>query len=113
MMNRGPQLFLTTRWTLLDKVRRPEGMEALDELCRRYWGPVFGFLKRLGCGDADAEDLAQEFFRDFMGRDGFSQANREKGRFRSFLLRSVRNHFSNARKAAGRQSVVVGWSLWR
>jgi RNA polymerase sigma factor (sigma-70 family) len=78
-------------------------MEALDELCRRYWGPVFGFLRRLGCGDADAEDLAQEFFRDFMGRDGFSQANREKGRFRSFLLCSVRNHFSNARKAAGRQ----------
>ncbi|MEM9238061.1 MAG: sigma-70 family RNA polymerase sigma factor [Verrucomicrobiota bacterium] len=102
MMKEGAQLFLTTRWTLLDKVKRPEAADALDELCRRYWGPVFRFLKRLGCSDEDAEDLAQEFFRDFLARDGFGQAEREKGRFRSFLLRSVRNHFANARKAAGR-----------
>lgn len=103
MMNGRSQLFLTTRWTLIDKVKRAEAAEALDELCGTYWGPVYQFLRRLGCSEEDAEDLAQEFFRDFMARDGFGMARREKGRFRSFLLRSARNHFSNARKAANRQ----------
>ena len=95
--------FLTTRWTLLDRVKEPEGAAALDELCGRYWGPVFMFLRRSGCGEEDAQDMTQDFFRDFVQRDGFALAERERGRFRSFLLGCVRNHFANARKAAGRQ----------
>lgn len=95
-------MFQTTRWTLLDKAREPEGGEALDELCRRYWGPVFSFLRRLGCREADAQDLTQDFFVGFMEREGFMRAERDKGRFRSFLLGSVRNHFLNAKKSEGR-----------
>ncbi|MGJ8695543.1 MAG: RNA polymerase sigma factor [Verrucomicrobiaceae bacterium] len=94
--------FQTTRWTLLDQAKEPEGSEALDELCRRYWGPVFSFLRRLGCSEADAKDLTQDFFVTFMGREGFSLAKKERGSFRSFLLTSARNHFLNARKAQGR-----------
>ncbi len=101
-MDRMPSSFLTTRWTLIDKVREPAAAEALDELCRRYWGPVHAYLRRAGVSEADAEDLTQDFFRDFMERDGFARAEREKGRFRSFLLGSVRNHLANARKAASR-----------
>lgn len=94
--------FMTTRWTLLNQCSEPEGVEALDELCRQYWGPVRGFLKRIGLSDADADDMTQDFFQEFMRRDGFARARKEKGRFRSFLLAAVRNHFANARKAAMR-----------
>lgn len=101
-MEDGKAAFLTTRWTLLERAGQPDDGAALDELCRRYWGPVFSFLRRSGCAAADAEDLTQEFFRDFMARDGFAAARRERGRFRSFLLGCVGHHFANARKAAGR-----------
>ncbi|BCX49906.1 RNA polymerase subunit sigma-24 [Haloferula helveola] len=110
-MEGSSPLFLTTRWTLLDQVKAPEGGAALDELCRRYWGPVYSFLRRSGCAEADAEDLTQDFFHDFMERDGFSRAEREKGRFRSFLLGCVRNHFANARKAASRQKRGGGYEF--
>lgn len=96
------QLFLTTRWTLMDHVKQPDAVESLDELCRTYWGPVVFYLRRCGCLEDDAQDLAQDFFRDFLARDGFARAKREKGRFRSFLLTSVRNHLSNSRKASQR-----------
>ena len=101
-MNAESSMFQTTRWTLLDRAKEPQGAEALDELCQRYWGPVNSFLRRLGCRDADAQDLTQDFFVSFMGRDGFSRAEKDKGRFRSFLLGSVRNHFLNAKKSEGR-----------
>lgn len=93
-------LFLTTRWTLLDQAGEPEGEAALDELCRRYWGPVHAYFRRAGCLPEDAQDHTQEFFRDFMSRDGFGQACRGRGRFRNFLLGCVRNHHANERKAA-------------
>jgi len=95
-------MFQTTRWTLLDRASKPEGGEALDELCQRYWGPVYSFLRWLGCREADAQDLTQDFFVGFMKREGFAKAEKDKGRFRSFLLGAVRNHFLNARKAESR-----------
>lgn len=101
-MDKQPGMFATTRWTLLERARQPEDIKALDELCRRYWQPVNAFLRRSGCTPADAEDLTQEFFRDFMARGGFAAARRERGRFRSFLLGCVGHHHANARKAAGR-----------
>lgn len=67
-------MFQTTRWTLLDRASKPEGGEALDELCQRYWGPVYSFLRRLGCREADAQDLTQDFFVGFMKREGFAKA---------------------------------------
>jgi RNA polymerase sigma-70 factor (ECF subfamily) len=96
------QLFLTTRWTLMDRVREADAVESLDELCRTYWGPVVSYLRRSGCREDDVQDLAQDFFHDFLSRNGFAQAKRERGRFRSFLLTSVRNHLANARKSAQR-----------
>ena len=70
--------------------------------CSNYWRPVHAFLRRSGCPEADAQDLTQDFFITFMGREGFAQAERGKGRFLSFLLSCVRNHFTNACKAASR-----------
>jgi RNA polymerase sigma-70 factor (ECF subfamily) len=101
-MTEASPLFLTTRWTLLEESSGPKSGNALDELCRNYWRPVHSFLRRSGCPEADAQDLTQDFFVTFMGRDGFAQAERGKGRFRSFLLSCVRNHFTNAWKASTR-----------
>lgn len=97
-----PRHFLTTRWTLLNKCSKNEEVEALDQLCSQYWGPVRGFLRRIGLSSEDADDMTQDFFQEFMRRDGFARARKEKGRFRSFLLAAVRNHFANAQKAAKR-----------
>ena len=69
----------------MDRVKEPDGVQSLDELCRAYYGPVVFYLRRCGCSEDDAQDLAQEFFRDFLARDGFSQARRGKGKFRKSL----------------------------
>ena len=94
--------FVTTRWTLLEQVSDEQCVGALDELCQQYWGPVRGFLQRIGLNGSDADDMTQDFFQEFMRRDGFARARKEKGRFRSFLLTAVRNHFVNAQLAAKR-----------
>lgn len=96
------QYFLTTRWTLMDRVKDLDAIASLDELCRNYWGPVVFYLRRCGCPEDDVQDLTQDFFCDFLARDGFARARRERGRFRSFLLTSVRHHLSNSRKASQR-----------
>ena len=103
MTTEASPLFQTTRWTLLEESSGPNSGDSLDELCRNYWHPVHAFLRRSGCPEADAQDLTQDFFLTFMEREGFAQAERGKGRFRSFLLSCVRNHFSVARKASTRQ----------
>ena len=75
-MKSDPPWFLTTRWTLLGEAAGTGGAESLNELCRQYWGPVHTYHLRAGCHPQDAQDLTQEFFRDFMARDGFAQARR-------------------------------------
>lgn len=95
-------LFLTTRWTLLEKSESPDSGEVEDELCRRYWHPVHKYFLRFGAATDEAADLTQDFFVSFLGNGGFSRADRSKGRFRSFLLAAVKNHYLNDRKSAGR-----------
>ena len=70
---------------------------ALATLCETYWYPVYAFIRRQG-NDADAaRDLTQEFFTRVLEKDYFGQARKERGRFRSFLLSSVRHFLSNQR----------------
>jgi len=66
--------------------------EALTRLCQAYWYPLYAYVRRRGFSPPDAEDLTQEFFARFLKHNWVSDANREKGRFRSFLL-SAMNHF--------------------
>lgn len=62
---------------------------ALNELCRAYWRPIYAEIRRRGHGAVDAQDLAQEFFARMLRRDAFGKADREKGRFRTYLLGSL------------------------
>ncbi len=95
--NSGPSEFLSTSWTLVLAAGSTsnEGQAALDALCRRYWFPLYSFLRRRGNPHHQAEDLTQSFFGELLRRHDLSQAQREKGRFRSFLLTALKNHVSD------------------
>lgn len=71
---------------------------ALQQLCSAYWYPLYAFARRQGFNSADAEDLTQGFFAGLIERNGLRGLDRAKGRFRSFLLASLRNHINNARE---------------
>jgi DNA-directed RNA polymerase specialized sigma24 family protein len=95
--------FHSTRWTL---VRRAQGdgieaRAALSELCEIYYQPVLGFT-RCWCGDVDrARDLAHGFFEDLLGRESIGAADPVKGRFRTYLLGSVKHFLARQRERDG------------
>lgn len=92
--------FSTTHWSLILRAGqedRASSREALDALCRRYWFPVYAFIRRNGHDVHEAEDLTQAFFRRFLEKDYLDDVDRARGKFRSFLLASVRHFLANAR----------------
>jgi len=72
----------------------------LNELCFRYWGPLFAFAHGGGATRANAEDLVQGFFSHFLQKNYLQDLNREKGLFRAFLLKCFTNYLCNQRKRA-------------
>ena len=87
--------FSTTHWSVVLEAgvsQDSRAHAALEELCRTYWYPIYCFARRRGQGPEDAQDLTQEFFKRLIDRRDFSRADRDKGRFRSFLLACL-NHF--------------------
>src|SRR5581483_6285994 len=89
----GSSQFPTTRWTLVvaagDPHRR-EARSALVSLCENYWYPLYAYLRRRGFPADRAQDLTQEFFIRLLERRYLDRADPERGRFRSFLLRSLK-----------------------
>ena len=78
--------FPPTEWTRL--IHCPQREVVLAELCRKYWKPVYCYLRSMGLGNEQAKDLTQGFFTEkVLGQDLVQKADREKGRFRNFLLR--------------------------
>ena len=95
-------LFPSTRWTMVleagdDEAASRQSLSALSELCRIYWRPLYLFLRREGFGPDDAQDLTQGFFADLIETRAYARADREKGRFRSFLLGALKHFAANAR----------------
>ncbi len=70
--------------------------EALEKLCRTYWWPLYGFVRRSGYGPEEAQDLTQGFFALFLERRDLDAVRREKGRLRSYLLVSLKNFMAKA-----------------
>ena len=92
---------MTTRWSLIlaagDSVRNARSSDALATLCEAYWYPAYAFIRRQG-HDADAaRDLTQEFFTRVLEKRYFRDADPARGRFRAFLLTSIRHFLSNER----------------
>jgi RNA polymerase sigma factor (sigma-70 family) len=91
--------FGSTAWSLVIAASRPdETGVALDRLCRKYWRPVYVFIRRRGLAPSDAEDATQEFFIYLLDRDWIKQADPLRGSFRGFLLALVRNFLANYRR---------------
>jgi RNA polymerase sigma-70 factor (ECF subfamily) len=89
--------FRTTRWSLVRAAgggAAPGSREALEELCRTYWYPLYAYARRAGHGAEDAQDLVQGFFARFLARNYLAGLD-ESARFRSYLLGALRNHRAN------------------
>jgi RNA polymerase sigma factor (sigma-70 family) len=117
-----PRVFATTRWSLVLIGAQLEGgeqqaREALTELCRTYWRPIFSYVCRRGYSSEDAQDLTQDFFLMILESNWLQHADQSRGRFRSFLLKSLQNFLNHAveRKQArkrGGDVQFVSWDEW-
>ncbi len=90
--------FATTNWSLVlaaADTQNPHSGEALEELCRKYWPPVYAFIRSRGFDEAKAEDLTQGFFTRLLEKKNLKAADPERGKFRSFLLASVKHYLAN------------------
>jgi RNA polymerase sigma-70 factor (ECF subfamily) len=104
----GPRQFATTNWSLVgaarpDEASQTRAREALEELCRLYWFPLYAFVRGRGYSAADAQDLTQGFLARFLETGGFASADRERGRFRSYLLGAMKHFLANEWHRAGAQ----------
>jgi RNA polymerase sigma factor (sigma-70 family) len=94
----GGHSFAATRWTVVLTAGHgssPQAGRALEELCRTYWYPLYAYVRRRGHNPQEAEDLTQEFFARLLARNYLADVDREKGKFRSFLLASLKHFLAN------------------
>lgn len=103
-------MFATTRWSLVAAAQdrtAPAARAALADLCRVYWFPVYGYVRRRGHPHHAAEDLTQAFFARLLEKSDLAAADPARGRFRSFLLTACQHFLANehdratARKRGG------------
>src|ERR1051325_3144768 len=94
----GPAQFATTHWSVVLAAGQndsSQAAESLEKLCRTYWYPLYLFIRRSGHNEESAKDLTQSFFERLLEKNFLGQVNREKGKFRSFLLASVKHFLAN------------------
>jgi RNA polymerase sigma factor (sigma-70 family) len=109
--------FVTTHWSVVmmaGKGESPRAADALGQLCRTYWYPLYAYVRRQGLGAQDAEDATQEFFARFLAKEYFGRADPALGRFRSFLLACLKNFLAEQRRQArrlkrGGGQTIVSW----
>jgi DNA-directed RNA polymerase specialized sigma24 family protein len=90
--------FDSTRWSMVAAAQSrdtPDGEAALAELCSRYWRPLFSYVRRCGYSTEDAQDLTQAWFARLLDKNFLVQADAERGKFRSFLLASLKHFLAN------------------
>lgn len=90
--------FVTTHWSVVRNAgdrHSAKSAEALEALCRTYWFPLYAFVRRLGHSPHDAQDLTQEFFARLLKKEYLKSADREKGRFRTFLLVALKRFLAD------------------
>lgn len=91
-------VFATTHWSLVLAARDPQSPQsaaALEKLCRAYWFPLYAHARRSGCSKEDAEDLTQAFFARLLEKHFLDSVQQERGRFRTFLLVSLKRFLAN------------------
>jgi RNA polymerase sigma factor (sigma-70 family) len=91
-------VFATTHWSVVlaaGNTSSPEAQSALERLCRTYWYPLYAHVRRRGYSPEDAQDLTQEFFARLLAKHWLSTADRNRGRFRTFLLAAFSHFLAN------------------
>ena len=98
----GAVAFATTHWSVVLAAQgpAPAAQAALEKLCRTYWRPVYGFIRRQGTRPEEAEDLTQGFFSLLLERHDFDAVRKEKGRLRSYLLTSLKHFLASEHRRA-------------
>jgi RNA polymerase sigma-70 factor (ECF subfamily) len=94
----GGGQFALTHWSVVLAVGRSDSTHArtaLEKLCRTYWQPIYAYVRRQGYNPNDAQDLTQEFFARLLEKKSLAAVGRAKGRFRSFLLASLKHFLAN------------------
>ncbi|GAG11219.1 unnamed protein product, partial [marine sediment metagenome] len=111
----NPRRFASTHWSLVVSAARQSSShsrEALEELCAIYWSPLYWHVRRLGYDTTQAQDLTQGFFSRLLEKRALGYVDRERGKFRSFLLASLRHYLANehdhsqAQKRGGGQTIL-------
>jgi len=113
--------FATTHWSTVlaaGESASAEASEALEQLCRKYWLPVYGFVRHRGYAREQAEDLTQGFFEQLIEKELTSRADPERGRFRNFLLKVLtqfladeRRHERTLKRGGGKVLLPWDWSI--
>jgi RNA polymerase sigma-70 factor (ECF subfamily) len=107
--------FATTQWSLVvaaGDLDNPSARDALAHLCRSYWLPIYVYLRRRGADEERARDLTQGFFAKLLEKNYVGDARRDRGRFRTFLLTSLKHFVANewdretAQKRGGGRSPI-------
>ncbi len=102
----GQRSFATTHWSIVLAAAhdsRPDAQAALATLCETYWYPLYAYVRRLGYQAEDARDLVQGFFAVLLEKRYVKAADRERGRFRSFLLTALKRFLLKQRERAHAQ----------
>ena len=97
-LQEGGANFATTHWSVVAQsalTQVPEAEKALGQLCETYWPPIYSFIRRRGYSPADAQDLTQSFFALFLRSKAYARTDPLHGKFRSFLLASVKNFLAD------------------
>ena len=112
-------VFVTTRWTVVLSAGRkssPQSDRALGELCQTYWYPLYAYVRRQGHTREDAEDLVQAFFARFLEKNYLEGLSAERGKFRGFLLASLKHFLANEwdksqrqKRGGGAQHLSLDW----
>lgn len=95
--------FATTHWSLVLAAGAGENRAALSELCEAYWLPLYVYVRRLGHTQHEAEDATQAFFAMLLEREDLRTVDPARGKFRSFLLASMKHFLANRRRHAAAQ----------
>jgi RNA polymerase sigma factor (sigma-70 family) len=103
---KSAEWFASTHWSVVLAAKdgkSPTAGEAMEQLCRVYWPPLYAFIRREGYDDANAKDLTQEFFLKLIERDYLQHLRHQRGRFRSFILTLLKNFLLEQRGKARAQ----------
>jgi RNA polymerase sigma factor (sigma-70 family) len=90
--------FVTTQWSVVLAAGGCDtrvALGALEQLCRDYWTPLYAYVRRVGHSREEAEDLTQGFFAQLLERRTMARADPARGRFRSFLLGSLKHYLAH------------------